>query len=61
MLRGALRPGGVLRLIYEGPRTGIATEATDRAAANLERHGFTVEVEPGPTASMVCITGRLGP
>lgn len=57
MLTHVLRPGGVLRLVYDGP--GGARDVGPDIAANLERHGFTSEVTRSPTAAMVCITGRL--
>jgi hypothetical protein len=62
VLARVLRPGGVVRLVYGRPDPGPATrDVGARVAANLERHGFSTEVDTNPEAPAICITGRLKP
>jgi SAM-dependent methyltransferase len=50
VLDRVLRPGGVVHLVYDGTR-----DVSPAVAANLERHGFEVEVRRG---EFLCVTGR---
>lgn len=56
VLAGVLVPGGVVHLIYEGPRR--RPHIGDDVAGALDRHGFATAVRAGPTPALLCISGR---
>lgn len=58
VLAQALRPGGTLYLVYEGPPGGAARNVTPDIAAHLRRHGFVPEVVAGDDGRMSCVIGR---
>ncbi len=58
IIRGLLRPGGVLHLVYgAAPEPGKAGRVADILAGALAREGFPPEVTTGPS-SMICVSGR---
>jgi SAM-dependent methyltransferase len=59
VLRHALRPGGVVHLVYGGPGLGAARDVGPGIAAKLERHGFQAELATAHGGTMVCVTGHL--
>ncbi len=60
-LARALRPGGILHLVYEGAPGVKASDVAPGIVANLERHGFATEVRPSEARRMFCVTGRSAP
>lgn len=54
-LRRVLQPGGLFLLVYEGPPGGRPTKVVPDVTANLERHGFSVEVVDGPVSNLLGI------
>ena len=56
VLGRVLRPGGVVRLVYEGPGADGGRDVVPAVVATLERGGFTTEV--ARASSLVCVTGR---
>jgi SAM-dependent methyltransferase len=58
LLAKLLKPGGVLRLIHDGPLEGSPRDVAPGIAANLVAHGFATEVIRGP-AGMTCVAGGL--
>lgn len=56
-LTRVLRPDGVLHLVYESPG-GRPTKVVGPATANLERHGFDVEVVDGPTSNLLALLAK---
>jgi cyclopropane fatty-acyl-phospholipid synthase-like methyltransferase len=58
VLRRALRPGGSVHLVYDGPGPAGARDVVPAVVAALEREGFAASVERSGTGGMVCVTGR---
>jgi SAM-dependent methyltransferase len=61
VLAAVLRPGGSLRLIYEGMPGGGPPDVGPAIAARLVGHGFSTDVtdDGGPSGRLVCVTGRV--
>lgn len=60
LIKDLLRPGGVLRLIYETPGEEQAGRVTEAVTAALAKHGFetTVTAAAGSSPSLLCISAR---
>jgi SAM-dependent methyltransferase len=64
-----LRPGGVLRLVYEPPDAGRLDRLAGAITAALDAHGFATTVTMGGEADgaapgrprLLCVSGRRGP
>lgn len=61
VLGRVLRPGGVVRLVYEGPGADGGRDVAPAVVTSLERGGFTTEVARTPGGRLVCVTGRRPP
>ncbi len=59
VLSRMLKPGGAIRLVYDGPAPGSGRDVHAAVAANLQRHGFATTVTHGPDNTMVCVTGQV--
>ena len=59
VLRTVVRPGGVVRLVYEGPPSGGGRDVAPTVAAALGRAGCATGVARDPSGSLVCITGTV--
>jgi SAM-dependent methyltransferase len=57
VLRSVLRPGGVVRLVYEGPPSGGGRDVAPTVAAALGRAGCATGVTRHPNGSLLCVTG----
>ena len=57
VLRRVLRPGGSVRLVYEGPGGAGGRDVAAAVAATLEQGGFPTEVVRSPSG-LVCVTGH---
>jgi SAM-dependent methyltransferase len=57
VLRRVLRPGGPVRLVYEGPGADGGRDVAPAVVASLEKGGLTTEVTRSPSG-LVCVTGR---
>lgn len=58
LIKDLLRPGGVLRLIYETPGEEQAGPVTAAVTAALAKHGFETTVTAGSSPSLLCISAR---
>jgi SAM-dependent methyltransferase len=56
VLRRVLRPGGPVRLVYEGPGADGGRDVAPAVVASLEEGGLTTEVTRSPSG-LVCVTG----
>jgi SAM-dependent methyltransferase len=59
VLRRVLRPGGVLRLVYDADPLGRGRDLRGLIAPSLEAHGFRCRFTEHPAGALVCVTGRL--
>jgi hypothetical protein len=58
LIKDLLRPGGVLRLIYETPGQEQAGRVTEAVTAALAKHGFETTVTAGSSPSLLSISAR---
>jgi SAM-dependent methyltransferase len=59
VLQRVLRPGGVVRLVYDAGPSGRARDLGELIGPKLKRHGFSRRVTHHSTQGMACATGRL--
>jgi SAM-dependent methyltransferase len=58
-LRAVVRPGGVIRLVYEGPPAGGGRDVAPAVTAALGRIGCAAGVTRDPGGSLLCVTGTV--
>jgi SAM-dependent methyltransferase len=56
VLGRGLRPGGVLRLVYDAPPRRGGRDVVPLVAATLEGHGFTTRITRHAAGAMACVT-----
>lgn len=59
VLRRVLRPGGVLRLVYDTDPSGRGRDLGGLIVPKLRTHGFRGRVAVHAAGVLVCVTGRL--
>jgi SAM-dependent methyltransferase len=59
LIKDLLRPGGVLRLVYETPSDEQTSGVAKAVTAALANRGFATTVTTASSPSLLCITGTL--
>ena len=59
VLRTVVRPGGVVRLVYEGPPSGGGRDIAPAVTAALRGIGCATGVARDPGGSLLCVTGTV--
>jgi SAM-dependent methyltransferase len=59
LIKDLLRPGGVLRLVYETPSDEQTSGVAKAVTAALANRGFATAVTTASSPSLLCITGTL--
>jgi SAM-dependent methyltransferase len=59
LIKDLLRPGGVVRLVYETPGKQQASRVAEAVTAALANRGFATAVTIARSPSLLCISGRL--
>jgi SAM-dependent methyltransferase len=57
LIKDLLRPGGVLRLVYETPSKEQTSRVAEAVTAALANRGFATAVTTASSPSLLCITG----